>query len=81
MPTCPPLRISLAASKALGSSQVLYVDSGIANLLGDSPGTGALPDGSVISTSTSFGGAFVNVYSAIASADGNRRHTTRSRIS
>ena len=51
------------------SNQVLYVDSGVANLLGDSPGTGALPDGSVISITTS--GAFVNVYSAIASPDGN----------
>ena len=59
------------ASEALVSSQVLYVDSGVANLLGDSPGTGALPDGSVISTITIFGGAFKNVYSAIASPDGN----------
>ena len=34
----------------LRATKVLYVDSGVANLLGDSPGTGALPDGSVIST-------------------------------
>ena len=51
------------------NNQVLYVDSGVANLLGDSPGAGALPDGSVISIQTL--GAFVNVYSAITSPDGN----------
>ena len=51
------------------SSRVLYVDSGIADLLGESPGAGALPDGSVISTSSL--GSFVNVYSAIAGADPN----------
>ena len=74
MATCPPLRSSHSAISSSASrrpnTQVLYVDSGVANLLGDSPGTGALPDGSVIST-TRFGGDFVNVYSAIASPDGN----------
>ena len=54
-------------SEAPTSSQVIYVDSGIANLLGDSPGTGALPDGSVISVLRGFNGAFVGVYSAIPS--------------
>jgi hypothetical protein len=51
------------------SSRVLYVDSGIADLLGESPGAGALPDGSVISTSSL--GSFVNVYTAIAGDDPN----------
>ena len=59
------------ASEAPVTHQVLYVDSGVADLLGQSPGTGALPDGSVISIWKPGFGAFVNVYSAIASPDGN----------
>ncbi len=55
------------ADSEFSSSQVLYVDSGIADLLGHSPSTGALPDGTVISRTSSFGGTFVNVYSAIPS--------------
>ena len=54
-------------SEAPTSTQVIYVDSGIANLLGDSPVTGALPDGSVITVERGFNGAFVGVYSAIPS--------------
>jgi hypothetical protein len=68
--TAPYLTPYLAtASEALASSQVLYVDSDIANLMGDSPSPGALPDGSVISIMSNSG--FTNVYSAIASPDGN----------
>ena len=67
-------------SDHLPAARYLYVDSGIANLLGESPGTGALPDGSVISMSSS-GGSFVNVYSAIAGDDPNNGNDVRSRIS
>ena len=65
--TAPYLTPHLPTANAASVSQVLYVDSGVANLLGHSPATGALPDGSVISIITSAGGAFVNVYSAIRS--------------
>ena len=58
-------------SEAPVTLQVLYVDSGVADLLGDSPGPGALPDRAVISIWKPGFGAFVNTYSAIASADGN----------
>jgi len=68
--TAPYLTPYLPTRERFASNQVIYVDSGVANLLGDSPGPGALPDGSVIST-IRLGGPFVNVYSAIASADGN----------
>ena len=57
------------AGQSGASSQVLYVDSGIAELLGESPGAGLITDGSVISTYSN--GSLRNVYSAIAGDDPN----------
>lgn len=58
---------SIDAGLGPGPARVLYVDSDVEKLLGDSPGTGALPDGSVIATSSISGTAYENIYSAIPS--------------
>ena len=51
-------------------TQVLYVDSGVASLLGDSPTGSVLPDGTIISNSSGLGGAYELTYVAIPGADG-----------
>lgn len=68
--TAPYLAPHIDINNSLVGSQVLYVDSGVANLLGETPGTNPLPDGSVISTTWSGGGTLESVYSAIPGAGG-----------
>ncbi|HEY7052785.1 MAG TPA: hypothetical protein VH496_11750 [Mycobacterium sp.] len=62
-----PYRSIYLADQKVARSQVLYVDSGIASLLGESPSTATLPDGTVISTY--FNGVNRNVYVAIPGDD------------
>jgi hypothetical protein len=52
---------------ALTSSQVIYVDSQVPGAP-DASSPGALPDGSVVSTTWSFGHTFENIYAAIPGA-------------